>query len=419
VNHAPHAHRGSITGKLLLPLVVIGLLLAGGYLSWWYFFTPVVEVAHPVRGPVVQAFYSTGTVEPVRDFAVRTSVEGIVTEMRVDKGSRVKAGDILAVVEDPKLKFAVERARAELAEKAARAEPASSPVLGEFDARIRGTGELVEIAQREQRRMELMVSKQAASQTDLDRALDRTKTLQTEVESFKQQRASRMLELTREADVARAMLSTAQAELDKSFIRAPGDGVILDRPTGLGSRVAINDTLMTLADVSPANLVMRAQVDEEDVAGATPGQEVRMTLYAFGSQVFTGTVQRVYERADTDRRTFEVDVKVDMAGRNFSAGMTGELAFILQRRESAMTVPAQAVQMGGIWRVERGALVRTAATIGLRSIEVVEVLDGLSADDLVVISPLPAGAGAKVRTSQRTSPTAIAPPPTPAAAGVK
>jgi HlyD family secretion protein len=378
-----------------------------------------VDVARPVHGPVVQAFYSTGTVEPVRDFAVRTSVEGIVTEMRVDKGSHVKAGDVLAVVEDAKLKFAVERARAELAEKAARAEPASSPVLGEFDARIRGTGDLVEIALREQRRMELMVSKQAASQTDLDRALDRTKTLLTEVESLKQQRASRMLELTREADVARAMLSTAQAELDKSFIRAPGTGVILDRPTGLGSRVAINDTLMTLADVSPANLVMRAQVDEEDVAGATPGQEVRMTLYAFGSQVFTGTVQRVYERADTDRRTFEVDVKVDMAGRNFSAGMTGELAFILQRRESAMTVPAQAVQMGGIWRAERGKLERTTATIGLRSIEVVEITGGLSADDMVVVSPLPAGEGAKVRTRPQASPTAIPSAPAPAAAGAK
>src|SRR2546421_1384367 len=85
--------------------------------------SPLVTVTDAVEGPVVQAFYSTGTIQPEREYSIRSNVAGTITEVRVDKGSAVKKGDLLAVVTDPLLKFQVDKAQAELTEKLARLDP--------------------------------------------------------------------------------------------------------------------------------------------------------------------------------------------------------------------------------------------------------------------------------------------------------
>jgi multidrug efflux pump subunit AcrA (membrane-fusion protein) len=175
---------------------------------------------------------------------------------------------------------------------------------------------------------------------------------------------------------------------------------VLDRPIALGTRLAINDPIMRIADVTPANLVMRAAVDEEDVTKVRIDQEVRMTLYAFAGQVLRGKVTRIYDQADESRRTFEVDVRLSGLNDRLSPGMTGELAFIMAEKEKAIAIPAQSVQGGAIYGVRDGQIVKLDATIGLRSIERVEVLNGISMGDRVIVSPigdLPEGKAVRTR----------------------
>ena len=135
---------------------------------------------------------------------------------------------------------------------------------------------------------------------------------------------------------------------------------------------------------------------------------VRMTLYAYAGRAFSGKVKRVYDKADPDRRTFEVDVEMVEKETTFSAGMTGELAFVMAEKASAWVIPSQAVQSGVIWTVKDGKLARPQIQLGLKSIERVEVLSGLSAKDEVVISALDSPEeGKRVRT-QFMDPTAAA-----------
>jgi len=135
---------------------------------------------------------------------------------------------------------------------------------------------------------------------------------------------------------------------------------------------------------------------------------VRMTLYAYAGRTFSGKVKRVYDKADPDRRTFEVDVEMVEKEPTFSAGMTGELAFVMAEKASAWVIPSQAVQSGVVWTVKDGRLARPQVQLGLKSIERVEVLSGLSAKDEVVISALDSPVeGKRVRT-QFMDPTAAA-----------
>ncbi|MDQ3626028.1 MAG: efflux RND transporter periplasmic adaptor subunit, partial [Verrucomicrobiota bacterium] len=240
---------------------------------------PVVTVSEAVEAPVVQAFYSTGTVQPEREYPIKSNGAGIITEVRVDKGDRVRKGDSLAVVADPELRFAADKARAELLERQKRAEPKTSPVLREYEARISASQDILDIAQREEKRVGELVARSAASQTDLDNALDRLKVAWGELESWKAQGAAKLLELERELQVAHAAVATAEWNVEQQTLKAPVDGVVLDRPIALGTRLAVNDQIMRIADVAPANLVMRAAVDEEDITKVRLDQDVRMVLY--------------------------------------------------------------------------------------------------------------------------------------------
>jgi multidrug efflux pump subunit AcrA (membrane-fusion protein) len=133
---------------------------------------------------------------------------------------------------------------------------------------------------------------------------------------------------------------------------------------------------------------MRAAVDEEDMTHVHDGQEVRMTLYSFPDRVFTGRVAKIYDKADPERRTFEVDVAPEQPEARMSAGMTGELAFVIAARDGAAVVPSQALQGKKLYTVRDGKLAAVDAKIGLASVERVEVVDGLKAGDRVVISPV-------------------------------
>jgi multidrug efflux pump subunit AcrA (membrane-fusion protein) len=367
---------------------LIAVTLVAATATVVYFASAKVVLSEAVEGPVVQAFYSTGTLRPEREYPIKSNTAGIVTEVKVDKGDAVKKELLLAVVSDPELTYAAEKAAAEMEEKRQRADAKTSPVIQELDARITASAALLEIAQREEQRIRGLLERNAAAQTDLDAALDRLKTVWANLESFKAQRSARLLELERELAVAKAALDTAKWNLEQQQLKSAIDGVVLDRPLAVGTRVAVNDTLMTTARVRPAELVMRAAVDEEDVTKVHVGQTVRMTLYAYEGRTFEGKVQRIYPQADEARRTFEVDVRMVQPDDRFAPGMTGELAFIMASRERAVVIPSQAVQEGEVYTVRDGRLRKVDIELGLRGIERTEVRSGLKPGERVVISAI-------------------------------
>ena len=379
--------------------VGVAIVVAAAYLAL-RIARPLVTVTEATEGPVVQAFYSTGTVEPVREYPIKSNTAGILTEVKVDKGDAVTKDQVLAVVTDPALLYTRDRAQAELNEKLARADEKTSPVLREYDSKLAAANDILAIAQREQKRMTDMLQRSAAAQQDFDRALERVKTAWSEVESLKSARAAKKLELDREVEVARSALNIAQWNVGQQSLRAPVDGVVLDRPTSIGTRLAINDRVMRIANVQPENLVMRAAVDEEDIVRVRLDQVVRLTLYALPGEVLTGKVTRVYDEADPNRRTFEVDVRLVPPDKRLAPGMTGELAFIMDAKDKAVVIPSQAVQNGSVWLVRDHKLVKSTPQIGLTSVERVEVLTGMQPGEHVVISPIGSLAeGQHVRTT--------------------
>jgi HlyD family secretion protein len=380
--------RGQLKLRWLLALFALIGVGAGAATLVLRILRPVVSVTHVIEGEIVQAFYATGTVSPDREYPIKSNVAGVAVDVRVDKGQRVRKSEVLAVVQNDELPLKLAQAKAELSEKQQRAADATSPVLRELDAKITAFNDMLDIARREEKRQTKLMDEGGGSQSDMDKALDRIKVVWSDLESAKAQRATKKLELEKEAAIAKAALDIAQWNFDQQTITSPVDGVVLDRPVSLGTRLAVNDHLMKVADVDPSRLVMRAQVDEEDRVKLRDQQRVVVTLYSFPGRPFTGTLAKIYPQADVERRTFEVDVKLTEADPNLAPGMTGELAFEVGYKPKANIVPAQAVQSGFVWLVRDQRLVRSQAVIGLKSVERAEIVSGVAPGELVLISPI-------------------------------
>jgi RND family efflux transporter MFP subunit len=222
----------------------------------------------------------------------------------------------------------------------------------------------------------------------LDKAEEAVKTTIDSLAALKSAKSTRVLELQRDMKTTQAELDIAQWNIDQQTITSPIDGVVLDWPVSTGTRVKVNDMLMTVADVRYDQLIMRTNVDEEDKIRVRMDQTVQMTLYSYPDRVFEGRVKRIYPKADPSRRTFEVDVQVLEPDKGFSAGMTGELAFVVDRKENAVVIPSQAVQSGNVWIVRDQKLAQADVKVGLRSIQRTEILSGLNPGDEVVVSPI-------------------------------
>ncbi|MDB5294946.1 MAG: efflux transporter, family, subunit, partial [Phycisphaerales bacterium] len=290
----PQRRAQSLTKWVVLAAVVAAVAVVAA--AAVRFARPAVTVTELVEGPAVQAFYATGTLEPAdREHPIRAPADGFVhgpaeagtakartadagaaggkpagVAAYVDKGDRVAKGQVLAVIYNEQFQQAYDRSAADAVEKRARAHEQTSPVLQEMDAKIAAYGELVGAATREFKRYGAGIEAGAANQSDYDRALDRLKTLVSDFESFKAQKLQAKLKLDRELAEAESALKTATWNLEQTKVVSPIDGFVLDKPQQLGTKVAVNDLIVTVADTSPGNLVMRAQVDEEDVTKVFP-----------------------------------------------------------------------------------------------------------------------------------------------------
>jgi multidrug efflux pump subunit AcrA (membrane-fusion protein) len=375
-------------GAIWWVLVIAGIGAAGSVaLGVAWFSRPEVTVTRVVEGQVVDSFYATGTVQPVTEYPIKAANAGMITRVLVDKGDAVTEGQELAYVEDPQLKYKLEKAAADLEQARLRADEKTSPVLKEFDAKLLANGAMLKNGKAEEARFREMRAKGGASQSDLDKAADHVLDLQSQGAALAAQREAVRIQLQTDLHVAEAAKAAAQTDFDWQTLRSPIRGVVLDRPTPQGTRLNVNDHLMQLANVAPDNLRMRAAVDEENKAQLTDGQLVRMALYAFPGRVFDGKVTKIYPKADPDRRTFEVDVLFDPPEAKLAAGLTGELAFIVQEKSHALIAPAQALQHGKLFTIRDGRFIRLAAQIGIRSVERIEILGGLKLGDTIVISP--------------------------------
>ncbi|MFQ6098668.1 MAG: efflux RND transporter periplasmic adaptor subunit, partial [Armatimonadota bacterium] len=212
--------------------------------------------------------------------------------------------------------------------------------------------------------------------------------------------AHQLVQARAQARRASAQLDNARKNLSYTVIRAPRDGLVIDRYVEEGtvitsgrSAITQGTNIVTLADVS--RMYVLAEVDEADIGQVKVGQPVEIEVETFPDETFAGKVTQVYPKGEEIENVtiFKVRIEVDKPRGVLRPGMTAEASIIIDRRDNVLAVPNEAVfeRMGKkyVEVLQRGKPREVEIQTGLASFEWTEIRSGLQEGQEVVL----AGAG--------------------------
>ncbi|MBS1842506.1 MAG: efflux RND transporter periplasmic adaptor subunit [Acidobacteria bacterium] len=269
-----------------------------------------------------------GRVEAVsEEVRVSSELSGRLKTVNVEEGDRVVQGQVLAELENSDYRARVAGAEAELALREAELRKivngSRTEERREAEAAKQAGKAVLENAKSETERRRGLAERGVISRDEADRYERAYRVAQAEYEQASQRFALVDVEAREEdrskaeASVAeaRAQVAEARAVYEKSFLRAPMNGVILRklRHTGESVSTQFDSPVITMADDSV--LRVRLDVDETDVAKLRVGQQAYVTAEAFGDRKFEGKVIRVgrilgKKNLRTDEPTEHVDTKI-------------------------------------------------------------------------------------------------------------
>jgi RND family efflux transporter MFP subunit len=327
----------------LLVLLVIGALAAG---IWWWRVGrgPEVTVVTPSRGTAAEIVYATGSVEPVKWAKVGPIVRGRIIERCRCEGKEVKAGQVLARLDD-------REARHTQRELEARREQAKRDLdrLVELSARGVAAPQSFERAQTELRQIEALIAAQGER-----------------IENYR--------------------------------LVSPMDGTVLREDGEVGEVVDTSAVLYRVGQPHPLRLV--AEVNEEDIPRVQRGQVTLIRADAFPERTLEGKVDDITPAGDPVAKTFRVYVGLP-DDTPLQIGMSVEANIVAQEKADALLVPAEAVTGGAVFVVENGVAVRRKVETGIKGTRAVEILSGVKEGERVV-SPVPSRfAGGRVRAIEK------------------
>jgi HlyD family secretion protein len=315
-------------------------------------------------GASLELTNATGYVVPRTKAAMSAKVAGLIVDLRVDAGSRVEKGELLAKLDDALFRAALKDAEAALA--SAKAEETAAGVrvkIAERDAakakldleESKATTAMTRLDVNEARRLlkiqEDLMSKEAGTNDALQQAVHRVRASEAaRARAEASEKAFEGAAARAEAEVrgaearvpvavesvrrAEAMVETASANLADTEIRAPFSGVVLKKEAEVGEMVVpglmgggtTRGAVVTLADF--ATLEMEVDVFEKDLRHVSEGSPARIALDAYQDAPYPARVRQVHPTADRQKATVVVRVAFESIDAKVLPDMGGRVTFL-------------------------------------------------------------------------------------------
>jgi len=170
-------------------------------------------------------------------------------------------------------------------------------------------------------------------------------------------------------------------------IKAPIDGIIIERKSTVGELVDKGSAIYTISD--PSDLWVIAEVKERDIASVKVGQDATFKVLAYPDQEFHGKVVRLGNQIEADSRTLEVRIETDNADGKLKAGMFADVEITTTIMNDIIVIPDTALQSDGdgqvvFVEVGENKFEKRAVTLGMEQRGRVQVLAGLKVDERIV-----------------------------------
>lgn len=370
--------------------------------------TAVVALAPVTQGKLERRLIFSGRVAAPIRVELGATLTGRIAEVKVREGDEVASGDLLARIESDEIEAQLSQAEAGLRIAEARLKSQRELARPTSDAALAQAAATLDLANRDARRSQELFDRGFVSQARIDESQRTVKVAAAQLEAARAgalaQGASgaEFTQARLRIDESQAALALARNRLAQTRLRAPADGRIVARHTDIGQIVQPGKPLFVFVASGATQLI--GQADEKFLSELAVGQPAQVVVDAFPGRPFGATIRSIAPGVDAQRGTIEV--KFLVAGRPdfLREDMTLSLSVTTASKDSTLTVPAAALVGGGdkprVRLIADGHIAERPVTVGLRTLERVEILSGLAAGDQVLLDPSSVQPGQRARAGR-------------------
>lgn len=328
-------------------------------------------------------------------------VAGRISEIKIDLGSRVTKGQVIARLETIEFKVRLQQAEAALQQARVRLglppQGADDSIDAENTSLAREARAVLEEAKSNRERTIQLVSQGIQSKAELDRVESAFKVADSRYQDAIEEVRNRQAVLLQR----RSELAIAQQQLIEAALYAPFDGAVRERTASLGEYLNSGAPVATIVRLHPLRL--RVEVPEREAQGIKIGQPARIIVEGDDQRANSGRVVRLSPALQEQSRTLIIEAEVDNQQGRLRPGSFAKAEIHTTATSDVVMVPASAVMtFAGIQKVflvkDSKALERTVV-VGRRENDWV-VVDGLEAGAPVVLSPGNLVSGQQVSISE-------------------
>jgi HlyD family secretion protein len=344
-------------------------------------------------GRLVRTVSAPGELEPRSRVSISARVAALITELPYEEGDLVKSGDVVVRLDDKDLKAQMDRAEATLRSEQARFEAARAEYIN---------------AVSNWERISDLFKSEDVSKAELDQAVQRMETAEANQNAAQHSIA-----------VAQAGVDQSRENLKYATITSPIDGRVTTVNAEVGELVVTGTmnnpgtVILEVADLS--EMLVRAEVDEIDIAEIEIGQPTRVSINAYPDQIFEGEVRLVSLQSafsTQDRaKIYETEILLHLdEGQTLLSGLTANVDIEIETIEGVLLAPSQAVHevrtdelpdelrndpnvdlaktfTRVVYRVENGRAMAAPVRIGPSDLTKTAIESGLAQGDLIIVGP--------------------------------
>jgi len=290
---------------------------------------------------------SVGTLKPFDEVIVSSEVDGILQSIRVDEGSSVSRGQLIAVMKDTDYRLDAERAEAAL--KQAEASLAN--------------------ANQEHQRKEALYREELVTKQQFDDISARLALAQGDLER------------------AKGGLALAREKLARTKVSAPMTGVVKEKRVTAGDYIRNGTNLISI--IRTDQLKLAFSVPEKDVGGLREGQDIVFTVDSFPGREFRGKVKTIYPSLEEKTRSLLVEAQVVNHDGSLKPGFFTRVTLYTGPAKDTVVVPITALLYDNsstkLFAVEGDQAKEKTVKIGRKYGEFMEITEGLKVNETVVI----------------------------------
>ncbi|MCX7797636.1 MAG: efflux RND transporter periplasmic adaptor subunit [Melioribacter sp.] len=277
--------------------------------------------------------FSNGTLMSNEEVELRTEISGKITQILFEEGKHVKKGELLVKIND-----------------------------AELQATLKKNKSRETLARDKEYRYRQLLEKNLTSQQEYDVALEELNSVLADIEY-------------------------TQAQIQKTEVRAPFDGIVGLRSVSVGSYVSPQTKIATLQNINPIKVDF--SVPQKYFGLIKPGRTIYVKISSTG-KIYTGKVYAVEPKIDQNTRSVQARALIPNEKGELTPGAYAEVEIVLEEFKNAILVPSEAiipdVEGEKVFLYRRGRVIPQLVTTGIRTEKEVQILKGVSFGDTLITS---------------------------------